>query len=68
MMDAPSFSRAELRRGVMGKYAGPDRAGFRFVELDADVARVFKSSESVNVVLRSIIRGFSASQRTRKSA
>jgi hypothetical protein len=47
------LTRAEMRKGIMGKYA-VGRAS-RFVGLDPDVARVFRDSESVNKVLRAII-------------
>jgi hypothetical protein len=52
-MEIPRMTRAEMCKGVMGKYAGGG-AG-RFVGLDADVARVFRDSESVNKALRAII-------------
>lgn len=38
------------------------------VMLDPDVARVFGTSESVNTVLRSIIKGLSAAGKRKKSA
>jgi len=44
------------------------RRSKRIIGLDADVARVFRDSESVNTVLRSIIKGLAATRRRRKSA
>jgi hypothetical protein len=38
------------------------------VTLDSDVARVFRTSESVNTVLRGIIRSLSAAKGRKKSA
>jgi hypothetical protein len=38
------------------------------VVLDSDVAQIFRSSKSVNTVLRGIIQGLSASQEQKKSA
>jgi hypothetical protein len=67
-LDIPLMSRAEMRRGVMGKYAHSTDIAHRFVELDGDVAQIFKSSKSVNTVLRGIIQGLSASQKQKKSA
>lgn len=62
-LDVPAFTRAEMRRGVMGKYAG------HMIGLDPDVARVFKDSESVNKVLRAIIATLPVqAMRRRKSA
>ena len=43
------FSKAEV-----GKYAERHARAFRTVRLDADVAEVFPSSESVNEVLRAV--------------
>ena len=44
------------------------RRSKRPIGLDADVARVFRDSESVNTVLRSIIKGLAATRRRKKSA
>jgi hypothetical protein len=38
------------------------------VRLDSDVARVFSTSESVNTVLRGIIKSLAAASRRKKSA
>ncbi len=40
----------------------------KFVALDPDVARVFKSSKSVNAVLRGIIQALPNGSKRRKSA
>jgi hypothetical protein len=52
-LEIPRMTRVEMRKGVMGKYAAGGAS--RFVGLDADVARVFRDSESVNRALRAII-------------
>lgn len=41
--------------GVRGKHAARASKGSNLVVLDADVARVFRDSESVNRALRSLI-------------
>lgn len=41
--------------GVRGKYAARATKGSNLVVLDADVARVFRDSASVNRALRSLI-------------
>lgn len=38
------------------------------VELDPDVAKVFGTSESVNLVLRGIIQGLSSAKKQKKTA
>jgi hypothetical protein len=47
------------------RYAGKRGAT---VTLDSDVARVFRTSESVNTVLRGIIRSLSTAKKRKKSA
>jgi hypothetical protein len=42
----------DLRGGVRGKYYERYRAGTNIVVLDADVAEIFRDSESVNIALR----------------
>jgi len=49
MLPEYDFSEAEV-----GKYAERYARAFRTVRLDADVAEVFPSSESVNEVLRAV--------------
>jgi hypothetical protein len=41
--------------GVHGKYAGSIRRKAAVVVLEPDVARVFKTSESVNAALRALV-------------
>jgi hypothetical protein len=45
----------DFSRGVRGKYYQRYREGTNIVLLDADVARVFRDSESVNVALRQFL-------------
>ena len=47
----PEYS---LKGGVRGKYADRYARGTNLVRLDADVARVFPDSESVNRALRAL--------------
>jgi hypothetical protein len=47
----------DLSGGVRGKYYERYRRGTNVVLLDADVAKVFRDSESVNEALRSLIKG-----------
>ncbi|HEX2076876.1 MAG TPA: hypothetical protein VHG08_04180 [Longimicrobium sp.] len=47
----PEYS---LNGGVRGKYAARYAAGTNLVRLDADVAAVFRDSDSVNRALRAI--------------
>jgi len=45
----------DLRGGVRGKYYQRYRQGTNVVLLDADVARVFHDSETVNLALRQFL-------------
>lgn len=45
----------DFSRGVRGKYARHFGSGTRAVVLDADVARMFSDSKSVNEVLRALV-------------
>lgn len=47
----PEYS---LKGGIRGKYAARYPAGTNLVRLDADVAAVFRDSDSVNRALRAI--------------
>ncbi|MES2765783.1 MAG: hypothetical protein V4642_07945 [Bacteroidota bacterium] len=47
---------------------GDERRELISVELDADVAKVFKTSESINNALRAIISAMPKSQQPRKRA
>ena len=46
----------DFRGGVRGKYYEQYRQGTNVILLDADVAEVFRDSESVNQALRELIR------------
>jgi hypothetical protein len=46
----------QLKAGVKGKYAARFAEGVNLVKLDADVARMFPDSESVNEALRALIK------------
>lgn len=48
-------SEYDLRGGVRGKYYQRYREGTNIVLLDADVARVFRDSETVNLALRQFL-------------
>jgi hypothetical protein len=48
-------SEYDFSEGVRGKHYEQYRAGTNIVFLDADVAKVFKDSESVNRALRLLI-------------
>jgi hypothetical protein len=67
-LDSTPMTRAEMRRGVMGRYARTPGSALRFVELDRDVAGSFHDSETVNEALRMMLkhRDFSTGKR-RKS-
>ncbi len=45
----------DLRGGVRGKYYERYREGTNIVLLDADVAKVFRDSETVNIALRQFL-------------
>ena len=52
----PEYKRADLGRGVRGKYYRAYRAGTNLVLLSPDVAEVFPDDASVNAALRSLIK------------
>jgi len=45
----------DLRGGVRGKYYERYRAGTNIIVLDADVAKIFRDSETVNTALRQFV-------------
>jgi len=45
----------DLRGGVRGKYYERYREGTNIVLLDADVAKIFRDSETVNLALRQFL-------------
>ena len=45
----------DFRGGERGKYASRYKSGSNVVVLDADMAKVFPNSESVNAALRSLV-------------
>ncbi|MEB4591982.1 hypothetical protein VSS37_13395 [Candidatus Thiothrix sp. Deng01] len=49
------YKREDLGKGVRGKYHQAYQNGTNIVRLDADIAKHFKDSESVNRALRSLI-------------
>lgn len=53
-LEIPAMTRAEMRRGVMGKYA--DSGKGRTVLLDSDLAREFPNEGAVNNALRDFLR------------
>ena len=52
----PEYDLSVLGNGVRGKYAARFKKGTNLIHLDADVAGFFKSEESVNRALRSLIK------------
>ena len=52
----PEYDLAKLKGGVRGKYARRFQQGTNLVLLSPDVARCFPDENSVNTVLRSIVR------------
>jgi len=50
----------DLRGGVRGKYYERYRAGTNIIVLDPDVAKVFRDSETVNLVLRRFLSEYGA--------
>jgi hypothetical protein len=68
-LEIPQTPAAFFRTAVMGKYSG--RGGTlinRLVELDQDVARVFRNSEEVNEALRLVVRLKQVGRTKKKSA
>lgn len=49
---------ASMGSGVRGKYAKQYHENAKLILLDEDIAKVFKTSESVNKVLRAILSAF----------
>ena len=63
----PRMTRADMRRGTMGKYA--NGVPHRFVELDRDVASRFRDDRAVNEALRLVIKlRESVSEKRRRTA
>jgi hypothetical protein len=56
-------SEYEFSKGVRGKYAHRFAEGTNIVKLEPDVARVFRTSASVNRALRSLASGRLPSKR-----
>ena len=65
-MDVPPFTRAEMRRGMIGKYARG--VPHRYVTLDRDVAKLFRDSKTVNQTLRLVARIKSLGSTKRKKS
>lgn len=49
---------ASMGNGIRGKYAKQYHGDAKLIMLDADIAKVFTTSESVNKVLRAILSAF----------
>ncbi len=60
--------RFEYRRSRTNRFAGAMQAGSVAVVLDPDVASVFRSSETVNALLRSVISALTTKTRSRTRA
>jgi hypothetical protein len=67
-LEIPRMTRAEMRKGIMGKYAA-GRAR-HFVGLDPDVAREFRTAKEINDALRLAqkMRQIGKTSKRRKSA
>ena len=52
----PEYDFSKMGNAVQGKYAKRCQAGTNIIHLDTDVAKVFKTDESVNQALRSLIQ------------
>ncbi len=70
-LDVARFTRSEMSRGVVGKYAATD--GGAVVSVDADVAKDFPTSLAVNTGLRALreirrIAGVGPVRKAEKSA
>ncbi|HEX4053291.1 MAG TPA: hypothetical protein VHX86_03410 [Tepidisphaeraceae bacterium] len=66
--EIPRMTRAEMRKGMMGKYAvGHSRC---FVGLDRDVAKEFRTAKEINEALRLAqkMRQIGKTSKRRKSA
>jgi hypothetical protein len=46
----------DFRKGIRGKYAKRYAEGSNIVVLSPDIAKVFRTSESVNEALRTLVR------------
>jgi hypothetical protein len=57
------YDLSQLQGGVRGKYATRYRAGTNLVLLSPDVAEYFPDEQSVNAVLRELIRVAKSSRR-----
>jgi hypothetical protein len=68
----PEYDLSELKHPVRGKYHARALAGSNVVLLDADVAKVFPTAESVNEALRMLLMlartRVSGGKRSRRSA
>ncbi len=69
-LEIPPMTRAEMRRGVLGKYATTTSSVHRVVGLDPDVAKYFPSAKAVNEGLRKLceIQKLMQSVKRRKTA
>jgi hypothetical protein len=60
----PEYKRSDFKRLERGRYYERVKASSNVVVLDPDVASVFRSSESVNSLLRSVIEALPKNAKT----
>ena len=56
-------SEYDFSNGVRGKYAKHFAAGTNLIALDPDVAKIFSDSDSVNEMLRAVVKILKRSQK-----
>jgi hypothetical protein len=56
----PEYDFKKMAGGVRGKYAAAYRRGTNLVRLAPDVAKAFRTDESVNEALRAVLRATAA--------
>jgi hypothetical protein len=52
----PEYNFSEMKGGIRGKYVQRCNAGTNLAKIDPDVAEIFTDDNSINEVLRSLIR------------
>lgn len=63
----PEYLRKDLGKGTRGKHLAAFEAGSNLVRLDAEIARAFPTSESVNQALRKVLELTEQTQALRKA-
>ena len=53
----------DFSKGIRGKYAAPFAAGTNLIALAPDVAKIFSDSDSVNEMLRVLLKLFKRSKK-----